>query len=45
VATTALGMIRYGYDVTFGEMDPADKHEITHRAVAFRKLTKACLED
>jgi len=34
-----------GYDITFGEMDPADKHAITHRAVAFRKLTKACLED
>ena len=30
-----------GYDETFGEMDPAEKHKISHRADAFRKLTKA----
>ncbi len=30
-----------GYDVTFGEMDPAKKHEISHRADAFAKLTRA----
>ena len=30
-----------GRDVTFGEMDPAEKHAISHRADAFRKLMKA----
>lgn len=29
---------------TFGEMDPAAKHEISHRADAFRKLVAACFE-
>jgi XTP/dITP diphosphohydrolase len=29
-----------GRDVTFGEMDPAEKHQISHRADAFRKLVK-----
>ncbi len=33
-----------GYDVTFGEMDPAEKHAMSHRANAFRKLTKAVFE-
>lgn len=32
-----------GYDITFGEMDPAEKHRISHRAVAFGKLLGACL--
>ncbi len=32
------------YDMTFGEMDPEDKHAISHRADAFRKLTKALLQ-
>ncbi len=32
-----------GHDVTFGEMDPAEKHEISHRADAFRKLVAALL--
>jgi len=27
-----------GFDVTFGEMDPAKKHEMSHRADAFAKL-------
>jgi XTP/dITP diphosphohydrolase len=27
-----------GYDITFGEMDPAAKHAISHRARAFEKL-------
>lgn len=31
-----------GYDITFGEMDPAKKDEISHRADAFRKLVAAC---
>ena len=31
-----------GYEVTFGEMDPAKKHEMSHRAVAFRLFVEAC---
>ncbi|HYM33550.1 MAG TPA: RdgB/HAM1 family non-canonical purine NTP pyrophosphatase [Candidatus Cybelea sp.] len=31
-----------GYSVTFGEMEPAVKHTISHRAVAFAKLVEAC---
>lgn len=27
-----------GYDHTFGEMDPAEKHRISHRAAAFARL-------
>ena len=34
-----------GYDATFGEIDPDEKHAISHRADAFRKLTEACLRD
>lgn len=33
-----------GYDLTFAEMDPAQKHQISHRANAFAKLVKACFE-
>ncbi|GJL95815.1 MAG: non-canonical purine NTP pyrophosphatase [Hyphococcus sp.] len=33
-----------GHDITFGEMDPAKKHAMSHRADAFRKLTKAMFE-
>ncbi|PJE31288.1 Non-canonical purine NTP pyrophosphatase [Pseudooceanicola marinus] len=32
-----------GYDITFGEMDTAEKNRISHRADAFAKL-KACFE-
>ena len=41
----------FGYDpmflpqdgtASFGEMDPAAKHAISHRAAAFRKLIEAC---
>jgi XTP/dITP diphosphohydrolase len=32
-----------GYDVTFGEMDPEEKHRISHRAAAFHKLVAALL--
>jgi len=44
----------FGYDpifvaegrrVTFGEMAPQEKHAISHRADAFRKLTKACFAE
>ncbi len=32
-----------GHDITFGEMAPAAKHAISHRADAFRQLVAACL--
>jgi XTP/dITP diphosphohydrolase len=32
-----------GYHMTFGEMAPAEKHAINHRAIAFRLLVDACL--
>lgn len=32
-----------GHDLSFGEMDPAEKHAISHRADAFRKLVAALL--
>ncbi|MGQ9364777.1 RdgB/HAM1 family non-canonical purine NTP pyrophosphatase [Azospirillum sp. ST 5-10] len=31
-----------GLDITFGEMDPAEKHRISHRADAFRQLVERC---
>ena len=31
-----------GHDITFGEMDPGKKHEMSHRAVAFRMLVEGC---
>lgn len=31
-----------GYDQTFGEMDPTEKHAISHRARAFTKLVESC---
>jgi XTP/dITP diphosphohydrolase len=46
------GVKGFGYDpcfvpvggrLTFGEMEPAAKHAISHRAAAFRKLIDACL--
>ncbi len=33
-----------GHDVTFGEMDPARKHEMSHRARAFEKFVRQCLQ-
>ena len=33
-----------GYEVTFAEMEPADKHAISHRADAFKQLVEACFE-
>jgi XTP/dITP diphosphohydrolase len=44
----------FGYDpifiprggrLTFGEMDPAEKHKISHRACAFGKLVEGCFRD
>ena len=46
------GTVGFGYDpmfvadgmtATFGEIDPAEKHRISHRAAAFAKLVAACL--
>ncbi|MAH88193.1 MAG: non-canonical purine NTP pyrophosphatase, RdgB/HAM1 family [Kiloniella sp.] len=34
-----------GYDQTFGEMDPAQKHAMSHRADAFSQLVAACFRD
>ena len=34
-----------GYRTTFGEMAPEDKHRISHRADAFRKLVDGCFRD
>lgn len=31
-----------GQNITFGEMDPAKKHSMSHRADAFKKLVAAC---
>jgi XTP/dITP diphosphohydrolase len=48
----ARGTMGFGYDpifvpaghqLTFGEMDPAAKHEMSHRARAFAKFVEACL--
>jgi XTP/dITP diphosphohydrolase len=33
-----------GYDITFGEMAPAEKDRISHRARAFGQLVAACLK-
>lgn len=33
-----------GYDVTFAEMAPQDKHVISHRANAFKLLVQNCLK-
>lgn len=34
-----------GFAQTFGEMEPAAKHAISHRADAFRKLVTACFAE
>ena len=34
-----------GYDITFAEMDPAQKHAMSHRAAAFKKLVSVCFVD
>ncbi|TNE65108.1 MAG: RdgB/HAM1 family non-canonical purine NTP pyrophosphatase [Alphaproteobacteria bacterium] len=34
-----------GHDVTFAEMEPADKHAMSHRAMAFRQLIDACFKN
>ncbi|MBT3306229.1 MAG: RdgB/HAM1 family non-canonical purine NTP pyrophosphatase [Alphaproteobacteria bacterium] len=34
--------IAHDFDITFAEMDPQEKHRISHRADAFRKLVDGC---
>lgn len=34
----------HGHDQTFGEMNPEQKHAMSHRANAFRQLLNACLQ-
>jgi XTP/dITP diphosphohydrolase len=34
-----------GRTLTFGEMEPAEKHQISHRARAFARLVEACFAD
>ena len=34
--------VAQGFDQTFAELDPAHKHNISHRADAFAKLVEAC---
>jgi XTP/dITP diphosphohydrolase len=34
-----------GHDETFGEMAPAAKHRISHRARAFQRLVEGCFGD
>ena len=33
-----------GFDATFAQMDPAQKHAMSHRAKAFEKLVQACFK-
>jgi XTP/dITP diphosphohydrolase len=33
-----------GHDISFGEMDPVNKSDMSHRADAFAKFVTACLE-
>jgi XTP/dITP diphosphohydrolase len=37
--------VPHGGTLTFGEMEPAEKHQISHRARAFARLVEACLAD
>jgi len=34
--------IPVGHSITFGEMEPEEKHEMSHRAKAFNQLVAAC---
>lgn len=51
IAEAPRGTRGFGYDpifiadgetLTFGEMEPAEKHRISHRADAFRQLVRGC---
>ena len=35
--------VAQGREITFGEMDPVEKDQISHRALAFAKLKAALL--
>ena len=37
--------IPIGANLTFGEIDPEEKHRISHRARAFAKLVEHCLSE
>lgn len=37
--------IAHGHDKTFAEIDPAQKHAVSHRADAFQKFIAACFPD
>lgn len=34
-----------GYDITFAQMEPSEKHVISHRAIAFAKMKEKCFGD
>ena len=34
----------HGYDITFAEMDPQEKHQISHRAKAFELMVQHCFK-
>lgn len=36
--------VPHGYSQTFGEMDPQEKHKISHRAEAFKKFIESSFE-
>jgi XTP/dITP diphosphohydrolase len=36
--------VPFGHDQTFAELDPDEKHAISHRADAFAKLVNACFD-
>ncbi|GER05934.1 non-canonical purine NTP pyrophosphatase [Iodidimonas muriae] len=36
--------VPHGYDISFGEMNPENKLAINHRAIAFKKMLKACFD-
>jgi XTP/dITP diphosphohydrolase len=35
--------VPHGHSLTFGEMEPSEKHAMSHRARAFTKFVEACL--
>lgn len=34
-----------GYDISFGEFDPADKHAISHRGIAFMRVKQVLMSE
>ncbi len=37
--------VPHGHDVTFAQMEPQEKHAISHRADAFKQLVESCFHD